>query len=318
MMVSCERVEAKLSFIIPLFNEKESIAELYQGIVNAMQKLKSGYEIIFVDDGSTDGSFNIIKSLRQKDTFVKGLRLRRNFGKSVALNKGFRLAEGDILFTMDADLQDDPGEIPRFINKISEGFDLVSGWKQSRKDPFLSKNLPSKLFNFMVRWGSGVKLHDFNCGFKAYKRHAIEKLYLYGEMHRFIPALLHAQGYKVAEIPIRHHVRQYGKSKFGLNRFSHGTFDFLTVLFLTRFLKRPMHFFGGIGTLVSFSGLLICLYLTCLWFSGEMIGHRPLLTLGVLLILIGMQMVTTGFVAEMMNYSNRSHDLDDIVDEWLG
>jgi hypothetical protein len=219
---------------------------------------------------------------------------------------------------MDADLQDDPKEIPRLIDKLNEGYDLVSGWKKIRKDSIISKNIPSKLFNMMVRWGSGLKLHDFNCGFKAYRRAVAEKLHLYGEMHRFVPALVHAQGYRVTEIPVKHHPRKFGVSKFGLTRFTHGFFDFMTVVFLMKFLKRPMHFFGGLGSLVSALGIVICAYMTYLWFAGEMIGHRPLLILGVLLIIVGMQMVTTGLVAEMLNYNNRKHDSGEIVEEWLG
>jgi hypothetical protein len=219
---------------------------------------------------------------------------------------------------MDADLQDDPKEIPRLIDKLNEGYDLVSGWKKERKDPVFSKNLPSKLFNMMLRWGSGLKLHDFNCGFKAYRRSVIDKLHLYGELHRFVPALVHAQGYRIAEIPVDHSSRRFGKSKFGLTRFSHGFFDFLTVIFLTKFLKRPMHFFGGLGSLISAIGFLICGYLTCLWLLGEEIGHRPLLTLGVLLIIVGMQMVTTGLIAEMVNYRHRSFNNEGIVAELLG
>lgn len=312
------KMPAKLSVVIPLLNEQQSLEELYRCIVHEMKMLECAYEIIFIDDGSTDASFDVIRMLREHDPFVKGIRLRRNFGKSMALNEGFRLAKGEILITMDADLQDDPKEIPRLIEKLNEGYDLVSGWKKVRKDPVLSKNFPSKLFNMMVRWGSGLNLHDFNCGFKAYRRSVVERLYLYGELHRFIPAFVHAQGYKVAEIPVAHHSRRFGKSKFGLTRFAHGFFDFLTVIFLTKFLKRPMHLFGGLGSLISVVGFVICSYLTFLWFSGEVIGHRPLLILGVLLIIVGMQMVSTGLVAEMMNYGNRNVDNDGIVDEWLG
>lgn len=307
-----------VSFVVPLLNEQHSLDELHQRIVQEMQKVGLTYEIIFIDDGSSDGSFDVIKKLREQNSAVKGIRFRRNFGKSLALNEGFRHAKGEILITMDSDLQDDPKEIPRFIDKINKGYDLVSGWKKDRKDPVLRKNIPSKFFNLMLRSGSGLKLHDFNCGFKAYRRSAVEKLHLYGELHRFIPALVHAQGYKVTEIPVDHSSRRYGKSKFGLSRFANGFFDFLTVVFLTKFLKRPMHFFGGLGSLVSAIGFVICGYLTYLWFSGAAIGHRPLLILGVLLIIVGMQMMMTGLVAEMINYRNRSFNNEGIVDEWLG
>lgn len=307
-----------ISIVVPLLNERQSLVELHHRVVQEMQTLGMSYEFLFIDDGSSDGSFDVVRTLQDKDSNVKGIRFRRNFGKSLALNEGFRHAKGKILITMDADLQDDPKEIPRFIDKLNEGYDLVSGWKKERKDPLLSKNLPSKLFNLMLRWGSGLKLHDFNCGFKAYRRATVEKLHLYGELHRFVPALVHAQGYRVAEIPVDHAARRFGKSKFGLTRFSHGFFDFLTVIFLTKFLKRPMHFFGGLGSFVSAIGIVICGYMTWLWIFGEAIGHRPLLTLGVLLIIVGMQMITTGLIAEMVNYRHRSFNNEGIVDEWLG
>jgi hypothetical protein len=315
-VLSCSKI--KVTFLIPLYNEKESIDELYKSIICEVNSLEIDYEILFIDDGSTDGSFGIVRSLSAQDPSVKGIRLRRNFGKSAALNKGFRVAKGDVVITLDADLQDDPKEISRFISKLNEGYDLVTGWKKKRKDPFLSKNLPSKLFNLMVRCTSGVKLHDFNCGFKAFRRHVVENLYLYGDLHRFIPALVHSQGYKVIEIPVEHHARRYGNSKYGLSRFTHGFLDFLTVIVITKYLKRPMHFFGGLGALVSLVGFGCCLYLSILWFMGEVIGRRPLLTLGVLLIIVGMQMMMTGLIAEMRSYDNRNIDNDDIVVEWLG
>jgi glycosyltransferase involved in cell wall biosynthesis len=317
-MTTLQKSKPELSIVIPLLDEHESIPALYQGIVREMSAMNCGYEIIFIDDGSTDGSFDVISKLRENDECVKGIRLRRNFGKSLALNEAFRRASGDILITMDADLQDDPKEIPRLIDKLNEGYDLVSGWKKIRKDPVISKNFPSKLFNMMVSWGSGLKLHDFNCGLKAYRRSVVGKLHLYGEMHRFVPVLAHAQGYRVTEIPVKHHSRKFGESKFGLTRFTHGFFDFMTVVFLTKFLKRPMHFFGGLGSLVSAIGVIICTYLTYLWLVGEVIGNRPLLTLGVLLIIVGVQMVTTGLVAEMLNYNNRKYDNGEIVQEYLG
>lgn len=307
-----------LTIIIPLFNECESLPELYQRITHEMSLLNYNYEIIFVDDGSTDGSFGIINELRSQDSCVKGVRLRKNFGKSLALNEGFRFSSGDLLVTMDADLQDDPIEIPRMLDKINEGYDLVSGWKKERKDSVFSKNIPSMLFNLVVSWGSGLKLHDFNCGFKVYRRSVVEKLYLYGDMHRFVPALAHSHGFKVTEIPVKHHTRRFGVSKFGLSRFTHGLFDFLTVLFLVKFLKRPMHFFGGLGSIVSLFGILICIYLTLMWFSGEAIGHRPLLILGILLVIVGIQLVTTGLLAELYIYNSRKHDHGENVEERLG
>lgn len=317
-MKTLQKSKPELSIVIPLLNELESIPTLYQGIVREMSAVNYGYEIIFIDDGSTDGSFDVISKLHENDECVKGIRLRRNFGKSLALNEAFRRASGDVLITMDADLQDDPKEIPRLIDKLNEGYDLVSGWKKIRKDPVISKNFPSKLFNMMVRLGSGLKLHDFNCGLKAYRRSVVGKLHLYGEMHRFVPVLVYAQGYRVTEIPVKHHPRKFGVSKFGLTRFTHGFFDFMTVVFLTKFLKRPMHFFGGLGTLISAIGVAICTYLTYLWFAGEVIGNRPLLTLGVLFIIVGVQMGTTGLVAEMLNFNNRKNDNGEIVQKYLG
>ena len=315
-VLSCSKI--KVTFLIPLYNEKESIDELYKSIICEVNSLEIDYEILFIDDGSTDGSFGVVRSLITQDPSVKGIRLRRNFGKSSALNKGFRVAKGDVVITLDADLQDDPKEISRFISKLNEGYDLVTGWKKKRKDPFLSKNLPSKLFNLMVRCTAGVKLHDFNCGFKAFRSNVVKNLYLYGDLHRFIPALVHSQGYKVIEIPVEHHARRFGSSKYGLSRFTHGFLDFLTVIVITKYLKRPMHFFGGLGALVSLVGFGCCLYLSILWFMGEIIGHRPLLTLGVLLIIVGLQIMMTGLIAEMRRYDNRNKDYDDIVEEWLG
>lgn len=312
-----EKHKLDLSILVPLYNESESLVELYEGIIRELKKDNYSYEIIFVDDGSRDDSFSIINSLREKDSAVKALRFRRNFGKSIALNQGFRVACGEIIITMDADLQDDPKEIPRFISKIGEGYDLVSGWKEARKDPLLRKKIPSKLFNYVIALVSGLKLHDFNCGFKAYKRTLIKQLFLYGDLHRYIPALSFAMGYKVAEIPVQHHPRRHGKSKFGLERFSHGFFDFLSVTFLTKFLKRPMHFFGWIGILFFITGFGFCLYLTALWFLGETIGHRPLLILGVLFILVGAQMISTGLIAEMIAHG-RQREQEDVIETFIG
>lgn len=317
-MVTPRKMSVKLSIVIPLLNEGESITELYHRIVSELELMACNYEIIFIDDGSNDGSFEIIGKLREGNDCVKGIRLRRNFGKSIALNEGFRCSVGDIVITMDADLQDDPSEISRLVEKINEGYDLVSGWKKIRKDSIIKKNIPSKIFNRIVRLATGLGLHDFNCGLKAYRQQVVEKLYLYGEMHRFVPVLVHAQGFRVTEIPVKHHPRKFGVSKFGLARFTHGFFDLITVVFLTKFLKRPMHFFGGLGALISMIGFISCAYLTVLWFAGETIGNRPLLILGVLLIIVGMQLVTTGLVAEMLNFNNRKRDNSEVAEEMLG
>lgn len=300
-----------ISFVIPIYNEENSIRELYDKIVNQMLKINEGYEIIFVDDGSNDKSFEILKRIGKENANIKIIKLRKNFGKSVALSNGFNVAKNDIIITMDSDLQDDPMQIPDFIDKILDGYDLVSGWKQDRKDPVISKNLPSKLFNYMIGLVSGLKLHDYNCGFKAYRKILACKLPLYGDLHRFTPAIAFSMGFKVVEIPVKHHARPFGHSKYGLDRFTHGLFDFITVIFLTKFLKRPMHLFGCFGILSFISGFVICLYLSMIWFSGERIGHRPLLSLGILLLILGMQFISTGLIAEMITFNQREKGQDD-------
>jgi glycosyltransferase involved in cell wall biosynthesis len=225
--------------------------------------------------------------------------LRKNFGKSIALREGFFRTRGSYVVTIDGDLQDEPSELPTLINKIEEGWDLVTGWKVDRQDP-LEKKLPSAFFNSVTSFFSGLKLHDYNCGFKIYREEVTKSLPLYGELHRFIPVLAHWQGFKVAEVPVQHNPRRYGKTKFGLNRYIRGFFDFVSVFFLTRYLHRPMHFFGKIGIVLCISGFLICSYLTMLWLYGQKIGDRPLLLLGILLIIIGIQSFSTGLLAELM------------------
>lgn len=304
-----------VSFVIPVLNEEGSVEELYDRITEQMRKISERYEFIFVDDGSTDTSYEKLSKIAMDDDHVKVLKFRKNFGKSVALDEGFKYSSGKIIITMDADLQDDPKEISRFISELNKGYDLVSGWKKVRKDPFLGKNLPSKLFNFIIRCFSGLKIHDYNCGFKAYNSSLVKRLPLYGDLHRYIPAIAHSMGFRVTEIPIEHHPRMHGKSKYGLNRFTHGIFDFITVVFLTKYLKRPMHFFGLMGLFFSFVGFLICLYLSIIWLLGEGIGDRPLLLLGVLLILLGTQFVSTGLVAEMIVYDRQKKIQDDAVDK---
>jgi len=289
-----------ISFVIPVFNEDKSLEKLYGKITIQMKSITENYDIIFVDDGSSDNSFERLKNLSSKDSRVAVIKLRKNFGKSAALHEGFKFAQGDVIFTMDADLQDDPKEVPNFITKLNEGYDLVTGWKQQRKDPVLGKKMPSKLFNYMTNLVSGVKLHDHNCGFKAYRKKLAKKLFLYGDLHRYIPALSHSMGFKVTEISVEHHVRPYGKSKYGIERFYHGFFDFLTIVFLTKYLKRPMHLFGWFGGVISLLGFLICTYLSILWLLGEAIGGRPLLILGVLLIIVGIQFFLAGIIAEMI------------------
>ena len=304
----------RVTFVIPVYNEEKSLATLAGMIQQQMNSLGADFEILFVDDGSVDSSFQVIKGLREESKNIKVIKFRRNVGKSNALDEAFKLSKGDIVFTMDADLQDDPTEIPRFIEKIDEGFDLVSGWKQKRKDPLFSKNMPSKLFNFMIGTVAGLKLHDYNCGFKAYRSEVVKRLYLYGDLHRYIPALVHAMGFKVTEIPVKHQARPYGKSKYGLERFFHGFFDFVTVIFLTKYLKRPMHFFGWFGGLSCLAGFIVCSYLSVLWLLNEPIGNRPLLILGVLLLLVGVQLFSAGLIAEMITHGRQNKGQDDMVE----
>lgn len=287
-----------LSIIIPMYNEEESVPELYKRIVQHAKDC-GPYEIYFIDDGSTDRSVQKVKEIIEKDKQVHLIVFRKNFGKAAALQAGFRNVSGDIIITMDADLQDDPKEIPRFIAKLEEGYDLVSGWKKKRHDP-LEKRLPSKLFNKVTSCLSGVHLHDFNCGFKAYRREVVESIDVYGELHRYIPVLADRKGFRIAEIEVEHHAREHGKSKYGFERYLRGLFDSMTVAFLGRFYDRPMYFFGKIGLALCMTGGGICLYLTVLWLMGYGIGGRPLLMLGVLLLILGVQMFSTGFIGDML------------------
>ena len=260
-----------------------------------------------MDDGSTDGSGKLLEELHHKDKAVKVITFRRNFGKAAALMAGFDQAEGEIVFTMDADLQDDPIEIPRFLEKLDEGYDLVSGWKYPRLDP-ISKTAPSKLANTTIRMGTGIKLHDFNCGYKAMRKDVAKEIKLYGDLHRYVPVLAHWRGFSVTEIKVKHHPREFGKSKYGVRRLFRGLYDFITVVFLIRFTRRPLHFFGMLGLLPLVLGFLIDGYLAVIWLAGETIGHRPLLTLGTLLLMIGVQFFSIGLLAEMFSYSMLSRE----------
>lgn len=290
-----------ISLVVPIYNEEQSLETLHQRITTVVQSLTDQYEIIFINDGSTDGSAAALERLWRDDKHVKVLQLRRNFGKAAALAVGFEEAQGDIVITMDGDLQDDPDEIPRLVACLRDGYDVVSGWKQERHDP-LSKTLPSRLFNWVVSRTTGLKLHDFNCGFKAYRREVVKNVRLYGELHRFIPALAHGQGFRVTELPVKHHPRKFGKSKYGIERLLRGFFDLMTVLFLTRYLKKPLHLFGSLGLLVFVAGMLINLYLVWLKIQGQSIGTRPLLSLGILMVLVGIQLFCTGLIAELLIY----------------
>jgi glycosyltransferase involved in cell wall biosynthesis len=292
--------QVDLSVVVPVLDEEESIQPLYSGLDETLRSLDRDYEIIFVDDGSEDGSFGILKSLYEGDRdHVRVIQFRRNFGKTAALTAGFREARGDVVVTMDADLQDDPSEIPGLVTKLNEDYDLVVAWRHERKDP-LSKRLPSKVANTAVSLLTGVKLHDLNCGFKAYRREVAADLKLYGELHRFIPVLAHWRGFKVTEQKVAHRPRQYGQSKYGFERLGRSFLDFGMVLFLTYYLKRPMHLFGTLGALLFLFGFAIGLYLTGLWFLGEGIGWRPLLFLGILAMIVGVQMASIGLLGEMI------------------
>ena len=291
----------KYSIILPVFNEEKSLDELIQRLVKVLNNLKDNYEIIFIDDGSSDKSLAIMQKLSHKNSKIKVISFRKNFGKSTALICGFHFSLGEIIFTMDADLQDQPEDIPLFLKKFKQGYDSVSGWKKHRYDP-IDKVIVSRIFNFLATKLTGVKIHDFNCGFKAYKREAIKDLELYGDLYRFIPALISWQGFKVGEIEVNHHRRLYGKSKFGQSRLIRGILDLFTTVFILRFLKRPLHFFGFLGLMFFLLGFLISLYLTIIWFGGQSIGHRPLLVLGILLIVVGFQFISTGLLGEMMTY----------------
>ena len=289
------------SLVIPLFNEEESLVPLSELITKESTELfQNSWEVIFVDDGSTDNSFEEIKKINAKNNKFKCIRFRRNFGKSAALSAGFSNVSGKYVATMDADLQDDPKEFKNMFKKINEGFDLVSGWKKKRYDP-ISKTLPSKLFNFVTSISSGLKLHDFNCGIKFYRREVVDSLDVYGEMHRYLPALAHWNGFKVTEVPVEHHKRQFGYSKFGLSRFIRGFLDLLTVVFTTRFLRRPMHFFGLGGSIFCGVGFLVFFYLCIEWLLGNIyLSERPLSWFSLGLIIIGVQFFSIGLIGELI------------------
>jgi len=289
-----------ISVIIPLLNEEKSLTELASRIAEALAGKK--YEVIFVDDGSTDDSWKVIEKLHQKYPDVKGIRFRKNRGKSDALQAGFSHARGRYVVTMDADLQDDPFEIPEMISQLENGADLVSGWKKNRKDP-LSKTIPSRFFNAVTRFVTGIKLHDFNCGLKAYRREVTDSIHLYGEMHRYVPLLAKWEGFdRIEEKVVLHHPRKYGKTKFGVSRFLNGFLDLITLLFVNRYMRRPMHFFGLFGVLFLTVGFGISLYLAYIKiFMGAHLGNRPLLFLGILLIMVGVQFFSIGFLGELIN-----------------
>jgi glycosyltransferase involved in cell wall biosynthesis len=287
-----------LSIIIPVYNEKDNVTELHEELLKALSSTGYTYEIIFIDDGSRDGTYQALDSIRKADNKVKIIRFQKNFGKSAALSYGFSRARGKVIITMDGDLQDDQKEIPRFLEAL-DSYDMVSGWKQKRHDP-LTKTLPSKIFNWLTRRLTGVNIHDFNCGFKAYRSEVVKNINIYGEMHRYIPAIAQWKGFIVGEVPVDHRPRTRGKSKYGTKRLIRGLLDLITIKFLMSYCQRPLHLFGGIGFLSCGAGAAICSYLLYTWLTGVKIGDRPLLTLGVLLIIIGIQFVAIGLIGELM------------------
>jgi glycosyltransferase involved in cell wall biosynthesis len=288
-----------ISVVVPVHDEERSVALLYDELRSAIEPLDAPWEAIFVDDGSTDGTFAALTRLHASVDNVRVVRLRRNFGKATALGAGFNQARGETVVTIDGDLQDDPSEIPRLLAKLEEGFDLVSGWKTRRRDR-LSRRVPSRVFNWATRRLSGVRLHDMNCGLKAYRADVVHGLRLYGELHRFIPVLAHHRGFRIAELPVNHRPREHGRSRYGLERYLRGFLDLLTVSFIGRYRHRPLHLFGGLGLVLGLIGTGVLIYLTIVKALGHAIGGRPLLLLGVLLVVVGLQFFSLGLISEMI------------------
>ena len=307
-----------VSIVVPFLNEAETLEEMHARITVAMGALAPRHEVIFVDDGSDDGGDLVVEALAEADPAVRLIRFTRNFGKAAALSAGMAEARGDVIVTMDADLQDDPKEIPRFLARLEEGYDVVSGWKQMRHDP-LGKTLPSKVFNRMTARMFDVDLHDINCGFKAYTRRAARHLNLYGELHRFTPALLHAAGYRVAEIAVEHHPRQHGVSKYGPRRMIKGLLDIATVKLVTRYQSRPLHFFAMLGLPLMLIGLAFISYLSALWMLDMgPIGNRPLLLIGILFVITGTQVLGVGLVAELLQAAGLRERDKYVIDQTIG
>lgn len=293
----------KVSILVPLFNEEESLNPLTTEIKKTMSNIDVDYEVLFVDDGSRDDSLKILKEICRTNNHFRFISFRKNYGKSAAMHVGFNHVKGDAVITMDADLQDDPAGIANLLKKLDEGFDLCSGWKKKRRDPFIKKH-SSKIFNFITRLISGIKIHDFNCGLKAYRKEVVENIKVYGEMHRYIPVLAKWQGFTIAEVPVQHRARRYGKTKYGISRFFKGFVDLITVTFATRYIKRPMHFFGFFGALAFLVGVVVLGYLTALWIQGQPLSNRPMLFLGMLLIIVGVQLFSVGLLGEMLVHNS--------------
>lgn len=306
-----------ISFVIPLLNEEDSLVPLHREVTESAQQLGVPYEIIFIDDGSTDASLSVLGDLYEQDPeHVRVIQFRRNFGKTAALTAGFARARGKVIVTLDADLQDDPAELPKLLAKLDEGYDLVGAWRANRKDP-LSKTWPSRFANFTVSATTGIKLNDLNCGYKVYRREVVQDLKLYGELHRFIPVLAHWKGYRVTEEPVTHHPRKFGYSKYGVRRLGRGYVDFLSVLFMTTYLKRPMHLFGMTGSAFAAIGAVILLYLAILWLVEGAIGWRPLLFFGTTALMVGIQLISVGLLGEMLrNVTFRAEEEYSIRQIW--
>lgn len=296
----------QISIVLPLLNERESLVELTDSIVNVMRSYNFSFEIIFIDDGSSDNSWDIIQQISQSNENIKAIKFQKNYGKSQALHVGFEVCKGDVVFTMDADLQDDPKEIPEMYDLIqSDNYDLVSGWKKKRFDSLIFKNIPSKIFNFAARMTSGIKLNDFNCGLKAYKKSVVKSINVYGQMHRYIPILAKNEGFtKIGEKIVNHKARKHGKTKFGPSRFLHGFLDLLTVWFISRFARRPMHLFGSLGLLMILTGLIfaMCLGIDKLFLNpeGRLITERAEFFISLVTMIIGSQFFSMGFIGELM------------------
>lgn len=288
-----------ISVVVPVRDEERSVAALYAQLAAALDPLADPWEVVYVDDGSADGTFAELVRLHERQSNVRVVRLRRNQGKAAALDAGFAEVDGDIVVTIDGDLQDDPAEIPRLLARLEEGFDLVCGWKTDRRDP-LSRRVPSRIFNRVAGRVSGVRLHDMNCGLKVMRGEVARELRLYGELHRFLPVLAHDRGFRVGEAPVNHRSREHGRSRYGMERYLRGFLDLLTVSFMSRYRRRPLHLFGGAGLLLAFVGLCVLGYLTVLKLTGEAIGTRPLLTLGVLLLVVGIQLLSLGLISELI------------------
>lgn len=310
----------KISVLVPAYNEADSLPELYRQVMTGLKTCfdsnqADDYEIWIVNDGSSDDSEAVIKKLISEDNKVHLISFRKNFGKSPALNAGFHHVSGDIVFTLDADLQDDPKEFTRFIAKLDEGYDLVVGWKKNRLDN-AEKRIPSKIFNRVTSSLSGVELHDHDCGFKCFRLEVVKSLDLYGELHRYVPVLAYRQGFRITEITVEHHKRQHGSSKYGIERYMRGAFDSLTTNFLLKYSDRPMYLFGRLGIWSALIGFVICLYLTIIWISGASIGSRPLLMLGILLIVVGIQFITMGLLGNMLvEFSRKDRYTEDHIKE---